>query len=71
MPSALISALGLMLASVAGGMALYQWRRASSFYALLVEGSNRFEELRQHGSSLEQRLAKSEQQQEQWGQGKP
>jgi chromosome segregation ATPase len=36
-----------------GGFALYYWRRSTGLYALLVEGANRFEELRQRGTALE------------------
>jgi myosin heavy subunit len=60
LPPNLLPALGYILAAIAGGFALYYWRRAGGFYDLLVEGANRFEELRQRGQQLESALAKAE-----------
>lgn len=60
MPAQLVSALGFVLAAVLGGLAFYYWKRSTGLYALLVEGANRFEELRQRGSQLEQHLVKHE-----------
>ncbi len=36
-----------------GGLAFYFWRRSTSLYALLVEGANRFEELRHQAMAFE------------------
>jgi hypothetical protein len=60
MPSNLVAASFAALAVVAAGAAFYYWRRSSSLYALLVEGANRFEELRQRNSQLEQAMQKAE-----------
>lgn len=60
MPIQFISAFGYMAAAVAVGGALYQWRRSSSLYTLLVESANRYEELRQRGAALEQSMLKVE-----------
>ena len=60
MPIQFISAFGYMAAAVAAGGALYQWRRSSSLYTLLVESANRYEELRQRGAALEQSMRKTE-----------
>ena len=60
MPLQMISAIGYMAAAVGAGVALYQWRRSSSLYALLVESANRYEELRQRGAALEQSLLQNE-----------
>lgn len=42
-----------VLASVLGGFSFYFWRRSASLYALLVEGANRYEELRHRASAYE------------------
>lgn len=56
--------LATVLTAIAGGvgavMALYFWRKATGLYALLVEGANRFEELRSRSTQLEQALLKTE-----------
>ena len=40
------------------GIAVYFWRRAGGLYELLVEGANRYEELRQRNLKLEKTIAK-------------
>jgi hypothetical protein len=60
MPSNLVAASFAALAVVAASAAFYYWRRSSSLYALLVEGANRFEELRQRNTQLEQAMQKVE-----------
>lgn len=50
----LLPAAAMGMAAIASGVAIYQWRRATGLYSLLVEGANRYEELRQRGASLEQ-----------------
>lgn len=60
MPTNLIAAgFAATLVAIATA-ALYYWRRSSSLYALLVEGANRFEELRQRNQQLEQLVQKTE-----------
>lgn len=60
----LLAALALLGAVAAG----YFWRRATAFYALLVEGSGRYDELRTRLSNFERQAsqhgAKSDQQKE-------
>src|SRR5689334_12023241 len=60
MPTHLVNAAFAIVAVCAAGGAIYFWRRASSLYALLVEGANRFEELRQRNAQLEQNAQKTE-----------
>ncbi|MEN9836208.1 MAG: hypothetical protein RL011_2401 [Pseudomonadota bacterium] len=50
----LLPAAAMGVAAIASGVAIYQWRRAAGLYSLLVEGANRYEELRQRGTALEQ-----------------
>ncbi len=50
----LLPAVAMGVAAIGSGVAIYQWRRATGLYSLLVEGANRYEELRQRGASLEQ-----------------
>ncbi|MBM4252317.1 MAG: hypothetical protein FJ146_10135 [Deltaproteobacteria bacterium] len=50
----LLPAAAMGFAAITSGIAIYQWRRAAGLYSLLVEGANRYEELRQRGTSLEQ-----------------
>lgn len=49
-----------VIAAAAAGVALYFYRRASSLYALLVEGANRFEELRLRNQQLEYQQNKAD-----------
>ncbi len=60
MPANIAPALGFVGLAVTGGLAVYYWRRATGLYSLLVEGANRFEELRHRSTQLEQLLAKDE-----------
>ncbi len=60
MPAQYVTGLGYMIAAVLSGIALYQWRRAVGLYALLVEGANRFEEIRLKGQQIEQAYRKSD-----------
>lgn len=60
MAANLVPVTGYILAVILGGTALYYWRRSTGLYALLVEGANRFEEMRQRGIALEGTLAKSD-----------
>lgn len=53
-PASLIPAIGYILATILAGLALYYWRRSTSLYTLLVDGANRYEELRQRNGQLEQ-----------------
>ena len=62
MPIQYLPPAALMLAAVAAGFAFYHWRRAANLYSLLVEGANRYEELRQNGAALEQASRRLEQQ---------
>ncbi len=60
MPANIAPALGFVALAVTGGLAVYYWRRATSLYSLLVEGANRFEELRHRNAQLEGIGAKAE-----------
>jgi hypothetical protein len=60
MPAPVIQAIGYILAVIFAGVALYYWRRSTSLYSLLVEGANRFEEIRQRNQLLETTLSKAE-----------
>jgi DNA repair exonuclease SbcCD ATPase subunit len=60
MPAPVIQAIGYILGVIFAGVALYYWRRATSLYSLLVEGANRFEEIRQRNQLLETTLSKAE-----------
>lgn len=55
------TALSFAATALASGLAYYYWRRSSGLYALLLEGANRYEELRQRGSQIEATLQKNEQ----------
>jgi chromosome segregation ATPase len=61
MPAHVIQAIGYIIGVICAGFALYYWRRAVSLYSLLVEGANRFEEIRQRNQLLEKTLTKAEQ----------
>lgn len=50
----------LVLLFITGTLAVYYWRRATGLYSLLVEGANRFEEMRQRNTTLEQAMEKAE-----------
>ena len=58
MPNQLSLAFTSVAAVIGTGLSFYFWRKSSSLYALLVEGANRFEELRNRTTSLEQIVAK-------------
>lgn len=60
MPANIAPALGFVALGITAGLALYYWRRSAGLYSLLVEGANRFEELRHRNAQLEQALLKSE-----------
>lgn len=60
MPSQFIPVIGLVVVTMTGGLALYYWRRSASLYALLVEGANRFEEVRQRSVALEAGIQRSD-----------
>ncbi len=60
MPANIAPALGFVALAITGGLAVYYWRRAASLYSLLVEGANRFEELRHRNAQLEQVSVKAE-----------
>jgi hypothetical protein len=60
MPANIAPALGFVALAITGGLAVYYWRRSAGLYALLVEGANRFEELRHRNAQLEQIQAKAE-----------
>jgi myosin heavy subunit len=60
LPPNLLLAAGYILATIAGGFALYYWRRSSELYALLVEGANRFEELRSRNAQVENTITAAE-----------
>lgn len=60
MPTNLVAASLAAAVVAAATTAIYYWRRSSSLYALLVEGANRFEELRQRNQQLEQIVQKNE-----------
>jgi chromosome segregation ATPase len=51
MSSQLLAAFGMSFAVVSLGMALYFWQKRGELYALLMEGSSRFEELRQRAQT--------------------
>jgi hypothetical protein len=61
MPVHVIQAIGYIVGIICAGVAVYYWRRAASLYSLLVEGANRFEEIRQRNQMLEKTLTKAEQ----------
>lgn len=60
MPSNLVATSFAILALGSAGVAIYFWRRSSSLYALLCEGANRFEELRQRNAQIEQTMQKAD-----------
>lgn len=60
MPANVIQASGYIIGVICGGVGLYYWQRSASLYSLLVEGANRFEEIRQRNSLLEKTLTKAE-----------
>lgn len=60
MPANIAPALGFVALAITGGLAVYYWRRSTSLYSLLVEGANRFEELRHRNAQLEGIGAKAE-----------
>ena len=60
MPAPVFQASGYILSVIFAGVALYYWRRSASLYSLLVEGANRFEEIRQRNQLLETTLSKAE-----------
>jgi hypothetical protein len=60
MPAPVIQASGYILGVIFLGVALYYWRRSASLYSLLVEGANRFEEIRQRNHLLESTISKAE-----------
>lgn len=60
MPANIAPALGFVALAITGGLAVYYWRRSAGLYALLVEGANRFEELRHRNAQLEQISVKAE-----------
>lgn len=53
-------ATALVLMFVTATLAVYYWRRSAGLYSLLVEGANRFEEMRQRNATLEQAMEKAE-----------
>lgn len=55
-------ALGVIAvaAVLATGLTVYFWKKSTSLYSLLVEGANRFEELRARNTQLESAVLKSE-----------
>jgi|GEM_PF-4396556 len=53
MKSTLLPFLSFLFALIGLGAAGYFWRRASSLYALLVEGASRYEALRAHAVKME------------------
>lgn len=60
MPANVIQASGYIIGVICAGVGLYYWRRSVSLYSLLVEGANRFEEIRQRNALLEKTLTKAE-----------
>jgi chromosome segregation ATPase len=61
MGTPILNILSLGATVVASGLAFYHWRRSSGLYSLLLEGANRYEELRQRMGQLEASLQKSDQ----------
>jgi chromosome segregation ATPase len=55
-------ALGVVAAAalLAAGLTVYFWRKSTGLYSLLVEGANRFEELRARNAQLEQAVVKGD-----------
>lgn len=55
-------ALGILAVAALGaiGLTVYFWRKSTGLYALLVEGANRFEDLRARNTKLEQAVLKGE-----------
>jgi predicted nucleic acid-binding Zn-ribbon protein len=53
MTANIITAIGFFGIFLASCIALYFWKRASGLYSLLVEGANRYEELRRRGEHME------------------
>lgn len=60
MPQFLLTAAGYVLAAAVSGLAIYYWRRSAGLYSLLVEGANRFEEMRVRSHALEQAVGKTD-----------
>lgn len=60
MPVQLTTFISFLVAVLAAGVAFYYWRRSANLYALLVEGANRYEDLRQRSVQLEQAAHSSE-----------
>lgn len=54
----LLPAIGFGIACIAAGLAFYYLRRASNLYALLIEGANKYEDLRMRNQSLENDIHK-------------
>ena len=62
MASPLITTLGLAAATaISSGLAGYYWRRSHGLYSLLLEGANRYEELRQRAGLLESNALQAQQ----------
>ena len=51
--------IALIALIIAAGTAIYFWKKSTSLYSLLVEGANRFEELRNQSQSQSEILAKA------------
>ena len=52
--------VGVAALTITSGLTIYFWRRSAGLYALLIEGANRFEELRQRSGAIEAALARAE-----------
>ncbi len=60
MPQHLALGVVAIAALAAAGLTVYFWRKSTGLYSLLVEGANRFEDLRARNTQLEQAVLKSE-----------
>ena len=69
MPANLVATSFAIVAFGSASAAIYFWRRSSSLYALLCEGANRFEELRQRNSQVEQAMQKADERMRQQREG--
>lgn len=61
MGTPLLNIISLGATVAASGLAFYHWRRSSGLYSLLLEGANRYEDLRQRMGQLEAAAQKADQ----------
>ena len=61
MGTPILNIISLGATVAASGLAFYHWRRSSGLYSLLLEGANRYEDLRQRMGQLETAAQKADQ----------